>query len=63
MILFDESEITATLVFTYNHKDNHAPNVIGLNIGRSYLEDDPKSIPEIDIKHLIKMAKMEIFKI
>lgn len=63
IVLFDESEITATLVFTYNHKDNHAPNVIGLYTDKDYMEDDPISISEIEIKQLIEIAKKEIFKI
>lgn len=61
-VFFDESEITATLVFTYNHKENHSPNVIGLSTNEYHLEDRPKPISISEIKKIIKICKAEVFK-
>lgn len=60
-VLFDESQITATLVYTFNHNENHSPNVIGLSANENYLEDKPIPISENKIKRLIEIAKKEIF--
>lgn len=61
-IFFDSSEVTVTLVFTNNHKENHSPNVIGLYENEIYLEDIPIPIPNEKILSLIKVCVSEIFE-
>lgn len=60
-VLFDESQITATLVYTFNHSENHSPKVIGLSVNEYYLEDNPLPISENKIKEIIEIVKKEIF--
>lgn len=62
-ILFNDSQITATLVFTYDHNNSHSPNVIGSNKNEYYLEDNPTPISESDVKILINKTKTEMYKI
>lgn len=53
-ILFGSSTITATFVYTFNHKKNNAPNVIGSAHNEVYRESDPvKAAPE-KVKELIQ---------
>jgi hypothetical protein len=52
-ILFDHSDLTATFVFTFNHKDNHSPNVVGLSKNEVYYESAPVRISPDKVKELI----------
>ena len=59
-ILFDESDLTTTFVYTFNHKDNHSPNVVGLSKNGIYAESDPVRISPEKVKELIRKTKFNI---
>lgn len=52
-ILFDQSDLTATFVFTFNHKENHSPNVVGLSKNEDYFESARVRISPHKVKELI----------
>ncbi|MGG9972759.1 hypothetical protein ACQ33O_13285 [Ferruginibacter sp. SUN002] len=60
-ILFEESDLAVTFVFTYNHKENPSPNVIGLSKNEIYYESDPIKIAPDKVKVLIKKALNNIW--
>jgi hypothetical protein len=64
-ILFDQSDLTTTFVFTFNHKDNHSPNVVGLSKNNVYLESDPMRISPDKVKELINKtaANLDLEKV
>lgn len=59
-ILFEESDLTATFVYTFNHKDNHTPNVVGFIMNEIYDENDPVRISPKKVKELILKTKTNI---
>jgi|GEM_PF-1341599 len=63
IILFEESDLTVTFIFTYNHKKNHSPNVIGLSSNEMYFETDPINISPSKVKILVEKAIGNIWKI
>ena len=59
-ILFDENDLTTTFVYTFNHKDNHSPNVVGLSKNEIYAESDPVRITS---EKVIELIRKTIFNI
>ncbi len=59
-ILFEQSDLTTTFVFTFNHKDNHSPNVVGLSKNEVYFESDPMRISPDKVKELINKTAANI---
>jgi hypothetical protein len=60
-ILFRESNITATIVFTLNHNKDNSPNVIGLSSNQFYSENDPIKIEPNKVKNIINAAIVNIW--
>lgn len=52
-ILFDRSDLTTTFVYTFNHKDHHSPNVVGMSKNEVYIENAPVRISPDKVKELI----------
>ncbi|GAA4448700.1 hypothetical protein GCM10023189_06960 [Nibrella saemangeumensis] len=60
-VLFDESNLTVTFVFTFNHKENHSPNVVGSSKNELYYESNPIMISPEKVKELITKAEYNIW--
>lgn len=60
-ILFGESDLTVTIVYTFNHKKNNSPHVVGLHTNDGYYEGSPNRISSDKVKALITEAKHNIW--
>lgn len=61
-IFFDISELTVTLVYTFNNNADHSPNVIGFSKNEIYLENNPEKITSLKVQTLIERANFCIFQ-
>jgi hypothetical protein len=62
-IKFDQAELTVTLVYGFNYKEEHRPNIIGWAGGAEEQEDEskPEMQPQAKVEDLIRKAEKIIF--
>lgn len=62
-IIFENTDITVTIVIGYNYNQSHSPNVIGLYDNKVYQENDPQKVSKEKVINIIEKAKTEIFSV